>query len=87
MRSVNDFVPGDIFPGMFNINHLLDYICSQLVIWIPFGRIMITRRLLISFFLMYGLLMPMLHQELVVENASTAIAMIGSCIISTEGIN
>jgi hypothetical protein len=42
---------------------------------------MTTRRLFISFFLMYGILIPVLAQEFVAENTSASIAMIGSCII------
>ncbi len=42
---------------------------------------MTTRRLFISFFLIYGILIPVLAQNFVAENTSAAIAMIGSCII------
>src|SRR3989338_5710097 len=42
---------------------------------------MTARRLFISFFLMYGILIPVLAQEFVAENTSASIAMIGSCII------
>lgn len=42
---------------------------------------MTTRRIFISFFLMYGILLPVLAQEFVAENTSVAIAMIGSCIV------
>lgn len=42
---------------------------------------MTTRRFFISFFLMYGILIPVLAQEFVAENTSASIAMIGSCII------
>lgn len=42
---------------------------------------MTTRRIFISFFLVYGILIPVLAQEFVAENTSAAIAMIGSCII------
>lgn len=42
---------------------------------------MTTRRLLISFFLMYAILILVTAQEFVSENTSASIAMIGSCII------
>lgn len=44
-------------------------------------NVMTTRRLFISFFLVYGILIPVFAQEFVAENASAAIAMIGFCII------
>ena len=42
---------------------------------------MTTRHLFISFFLIYGLLIPVFAQEFVTENTSASIAMVGSCII------
>ena len=42
---------------------------------------MTTRRLFIIFFLIYGILIPVLAQEFVAENTSASIAIIGSCII------
>lgn len=42
---------------------------------------MTTRRLFISFFLVYGILILVFAQEFVGENTSASIAMIGSCII------